>query len=451
MQYNYSLLTIHYFMTGIVINIERVSKEYRLGVIGYGTLMHDLQSMWARWRGKEDPNQRIDANQSIRPIRQERFLALDNVSFQVKSRETLGIIGANGAGKSTLLKILSRITAPSSGRMIFSGRIASLLEVGTGFHGELTGRENIFMNGAILGMTRREILRKFDQIVDFSGIERFLDTPVKRYSSGMYVRLAFAVAAHLDAEILLVDEVLAVGDAEFQRKCLGRMRDATQNEGRTVLFVSHNMDAIRRLCNRIVVLEHGSVQLDTDNVSEAINRYSGTVLRSGEPYQWTNDDQCYHDSLFTPIQIRLTDAQHNTLTESIRPEDEVYVVIEGTIEQPDNDLGVGYVLFTEDGIALFTTTQHDTICEKVSCPVAGSVTFTSKLPTHWLHAGVYTLSLYVHQYRVRNLVDPSGQTIRITFRVEGVPGNSPYWEQPRLGLLAPVITWTVTSVPPRTS
>ncbi|MDR3199198.1 MAG: ATP-binding cassette domain-containing protein [Planctomycetaceae bacterium] len=435
-------------MTDIVINIEHVSKEYQLGVIGYGTLMHDLQSMWARWRGKDDPNQRLDANNS--PYSRQ-FLALNNVSFQVRAGETLGIIGANGAGKSTLLKILSRITTPGSGRIVFSGRIASLLEVGTGFHSELTGRENIFMNGAILGMSRREILRKFDRIVEFSGVERFLDTPVKRYSSGMYVRLAFAVAAHLDAEILLVDEVLAVGDTEFQRKCLGRMRDATQNEGRTVLFVSHNMEAVHRLCNRIVLLEHGRVQLDTGNVSEAINCYNGTVLRSGEPYQWTDTDGNYHDPLFIPIRVCLTDSQHNVLTGTIHPHDDVYVVIEGTIEKPDTNLGVGYVLFTESGAALFTTLQHDTVIEKGWNPAAGSVTFTSKLPTQWLHTGTYTLALYVHQYRVRNLIDPNEQTIRIVFRVEGVPGNSPYWEQPRPGYFAPVIPWTTTSAPFRTS
>ncbi|MDR2116812.1 MAG: ABC transporter ATP-binding protein [Planctomycetaceae bacterium] len=429
-------------MTDIVINIEHVSKEYQLGVIGYGTLMHDLQSMWARWRGKDDPNQRLDANNSMNF---GRFLALDDVSFQVRAGETLGIIGVNGAGKSTLLKILSRITTPSRGRMIFRGRIASLLEVGTGFHTELTGRENIFMNGAILGMTRREIRRKFDQIVDFSGVERFLDTPVKRYSSGMYVRLAFAVAAHLDAEILLVDEVLAVGDAEFQRKCLGRMRDVTQNEGRTVLFVSHNMETVQRLCNRIILLEHGKVQLDTNNVSEAFNRYNGTVLRSGELYQWTNADCCYCDCLFTPVRVCLTDSQRNILTGAIHPEDDVYVVIEGMIEKPDSNLGVGYVLFTENGIALFTTSQHDTNFEEGACLVSGLVTFTSKLPNYWLHTGTYTLSLYVHQYRVRNLIDPNEQTIRITFRVEGIPGHSPYWEHSRLGYLAPIIPWTITA------
>jgi lipopolysaccharide transport system ATP-binding protein len=222
------------------------------------------------------------------------------------------------------------------------------------------------------------------------------------------------------------------------------MRDATQNEGRTVLFVSHNMEAVHRLCNRIVLLEHGKLQLDTDNVSEAINRYSGMVLRSSESYQWINKTEQYHDPLFTPVQIRLTNKQHNTLTELIHPNDDVYVEIEGTIQQPDSSLGVGYVLFTEGGVALFTTSQQDILSEKVANPITGSVTLTSKLPTHLLHTGVYTLSLYVHQYRVRNIIDPSGQTVRITFRVEGVPGHSPYWEQPRLGYFAPVIPWTIT-------
>ncbi|MDR1963563.1 MAG: ATP-binding cassette domain-containing protein [Planctomycetaceae bacterium] len=422
------------------IHIEHVSKEYRLGVIGHGTLMHDLQSWWARWRGLEDPNQRLDA---VKVKGRDRFLALNDVSFQVQNGETLGIIGTNGAGKSTLLKILSRITAPSVGRMTFKGRIASLLEVGTGFHSELTGRENIFMNGAILGMRRWEILRKFDQIVDFSGVERFLDTPVKRYSSGMSVRLAFAVAAHLDAEILLVDEVLAVGDAEFQRKCLGRMQDATQNEGRTVLFVSHNMEAIRRLCRRVVLLDHGTMQLDTDNVSEAINGYL-SVSRAEANAEWINEDKLAHDPLFTPCRFRLADAQHKTLTVPIHPGDDVDVVIEGTIEEPSSQLGVGYVLFAEDGTPLFTTSQHDTNFENVLSLVPGLVTFRTKLPTHWLHTGVYTLALWVYQHRVRHLVNPGEQTIRITFRVEGVPGNSPYWDQPRMGYLAPVIAWTIT-------
>ena len=236
-------------MSQLAIKIEGVSKEYRLGTIGHGMLYRDLQSWWARKRGKEDPNAKVGSQQPAGTIENERFLALDDVSMEMERGDTVGIIGRNGAGKSTLLKILSRVTAPTRGVVRINGRVASLLEVGTGFHPELTGRENVFINGAVLGMNRDEIRRKFDEIVDFSGVERFIDTPVKRYSSGMLVRLGFAVAAHLEPEILVVDEVLAVGDAEFQKKCLGKMGDVAK-EGRTVLFVSHNMAAIRDLCAR---------------------------------------------------------------------------------------------------------------------------------------------------------------------------------------------------------
>jgi len=243
-----------------VIKIENLWKEYRLGVIGHGTLTHDLQSWWAKVRGKEDPNAKIVpmlAGQE-KQIDGDHFWALRDINLEVKQGEILGIIGKNGAGKSTLLKILSRVTAPTKGNIKVKGRIASLLEVGTGFHAELTGRENIFMNGAILGMSKAEIKSKLDEIIDFSGVEDFIDTPVKRYSSGMYVRLAFAVAAHLDPEILVIDEVLAVGDASFQKKCLGKMKDIS-GEGRTVLFVSHNMAAISTLCSKAVLLEEGCI------------------------------------------------------------------------------------------------------------------------------------------------------------------------------------------------
>ena len=235
------------------ISIQYVSKAYRLGVIGHGTLREDLQSWWAKVRGKDDPNKIIGSKEAIEG---DTLWALRDVSFDVEQGSVWGIIGANGAGKSTLLKILSRVTAPTSGQIKVRGRVASLLEVGTGFHPELTGRENIFLNGAILGMTKAEVRKKFDEIVAFSEIEKFIDTPVKRYSSGMYVRLAFAVAAHLDPEILVVDEVLAVGDAAFQKKCLGKM-GAVAKEGRTVLFVSHNMGAVRNLCQQGVVLKNG--------------------------------------------------------------------------------------------------------------------------------------------------------------------------------------------------
>ena len=257
-------------MSETAIRIEHVSKEYRLGAIGGGTLRGDLQSWWARARGREDPNSKIGSDTGAHIG--ERFLALDDVSFEVKKGEALGIIGHNGAGKSTLLKLLSRVTAPTSGTISYNGRIASMLEVGTGFHPELTGRENVYMNGAILGMTKAEIDRKFDQIVAFAEMEKFIDTPVKRYSSGMYVKLAFAVAAHLDSEIMVMDEVLAVGDMKFQQKCLGKMGDAANSEGRTVLYVSHNMNTIRQLCTRCIVLDHGKLIFDGD-VEQAIGVY----------------------------------------------------------------------------------------------------------------------------------------------------------------------------------
>ena len=246
-------------MPNTVISVEHLTKQYDLGVIGTGTLSRDLNRWWARMRKQPDPYTKIGREDAFKRIG-EFILSLDDVSFKVQQGEALGIIGRNGAGKSTLLKILSRVTAPTSGVAKVKGRIGSLLEVGTGFHPELTGRENIFLNGAILGMSRMEIERKFDEIVDFSGVEKFIDTPVKRYSSGMYVRLAFAVAAHLDPEILIVDEVLAVGDVEFQKKCLGKMEDVT-HEGRTVLFVSHNMGAVQNLCTQSILLESGTLTL----------------------------------------------------------------------------------------------------------------------------------------------------------------------------------------------
>lgn len=270
------------------ISIQNVSKAYRLGVIGHGTLREDLQSWWARVRGKEDPNRIIGSKEAIEG---DTLWALRDVSFDVEQGSVWGIIGANGAGKSTLLKILSRVTAPTSGQIKVRGRVASLLEVGTGFHPELTGRENIFLNGAILGMTKAEVRKKFDEIVAFSEIEKFIDTPVKRYSSGMYVRLAFAVAAHLDPEILVVDEVLAVGDAAFQKKCLGKM-GAVAKEGRTVLFVSHNMGAVRNLCEKAVLLQHGQIILrgtsrDVVDSYQSSVHASGGVLESGKPISRT--------------------------------------------------------------------------------------------------------------------------------------------------------------------
>jgi len=244
----------------VVVSVENLSKQYRLGTVGTGSLAHDINRWWHRARGKEDPYARIgEENDRVRKGNSEYVWALRDVSFEVKDGEVLGIVGRNGAGKSTLLKILSRTTTPTAGCVKVKGRVASLLEVGTGFHPELTGRENVFLNGAILGMSRQEIARKFDEIVDFSGVERYIDTPVKRYSSGMHVRLAFAVAAHLEPEILVVDEVLAVGDSEFQKKCLGKMRDVSARQGRTILFVSHNLGTILQLCRTSLLLKNGTL------------------------------------------------------------------------------------------------------------------------------------------------------------------------------------------------
>jgi lipopolysaccharide transport system ATP-binding protein len=253
----------------IAIRIHNVSKRYKLGQIGRGTLQADLQSWWAQVRGKEDPNRPLYQD---RQLAGQNFMALSEINLTVRKGEALGIIGENGAGKSTLLKLLSRITAPTTGEIDIYGRISSMLEVGTGFHGQMTGRENIYMNGAILGMTRTEIDRKMDSIIEFSEIGAFVDTPVKRYSSGMFVKLAFSVAAHLDSEIMIMDEVLAVGDMAFQKKCLARMREAASQEGRTVLYVSHNMNTIRELCDRCVVLDKGRIIFDGD-VEEAIHLY----------------------------------------------------------------------------------------------------------------------------------------------------------------------------------
>jgi lipopolysaccharide transport system ATP-binding protein len=258
-----------------MVKVENLSKEYRLGVIGNGSLWKDIQSWNAKLQGKPDPWTKI--NEESRIGRRDRFWALKDINFEVQQGERLGIIGRNGAGKSTLLKILSQITVPTEGTVKMRGHVTSLLEVGTGFHPDLTGRENVYLNGAILGMKKEEIDRNFDEIVAFSEIEpEFIDTPVKRYSSGMYVRLAFSVAAHLNSEILIADEVLAVGDAKFQQKCLGKMRDISDNEGRTILFVSHSIGAVQQLCTKGLLLEHGCALL-AGNLDDVIAKYQSIL------------------------------------------------------------------------------------------------------------------------------------------------------------------------------
>jgi len=303
----------------IVIKAEHLSKAYQLGDFGTGTISRDLERFWARMRGKEDPFLKIgEVNDRTRKGGSDIVWSLNDLSFEIGQGDAVGVIGRNGAGKSTLLKILSRVTSPTAGSVKIKGRIASLLEVGTGFHPELTGKENIFLNGAILGMRKAEIKRKFDEIVDFAGVERYIDTPVKRYSSGMYVRLAFAVAAHLESEILIVDEVLAVGDAEFQKKCLGKMGEVSKGEGRTVLFVSHNMGSIKALCQKAMLLNYGKI-VSFGATDAVISQY----LESGASMGGKNADwkERTGNKKVEFLAIDLLDTENNERTEFFMGDD----------------------------------------------------------------------------------------------------------------------------------
>lgn len=303
-------------MSNKVIEISNLGKQYRLGQVGTTTLSDDFKRWWYAFRGKEDPFLIIgDTNDRTKKGSSDYVWALKDINFSVNKGEVIGIIGKNGAGKSTLLKILSRTTAPTMGEYKIKGRIASLLEVGTGFHPDLTGRENVFLNGAILGMTKAEIRNKFDEIVDFSGVERYIDTPVKRYSSGMYVRLAFSVAAHLEPEILIVDEVLAVGDAEFQKKCLGKMKDVSGN-GRTVLFVSHNMSAVNSLCTRCVYLKNGTVYSIGDT-AKIVETYLSNESNAESCKVW-DPSVAPGDSVARIISARVTDDKGLTIDHMLR-------------------------------------------------------------------------------------------------------------------------------------
>lgn len=347
-----------------VIQIENLWKEYRLGVIGHGTLTHDLQSWWAKKRGKEDPNCKIVPKHKGQEsqIVGDRFWALQSLNMEVKTGEILGIIGRNGAGKSTLLKVLSRVTAPTKGSLKTRGRIASLLEVGTGFHPELTGRENVFLNGAILGMSKNEVKSKFDEIVEFSDIEAFIDTPVKRYSSGMYVRLGFAVAAHLETEILVVDEVLAVGDVVFQKKCLGKMKDVSK-KGRTVLFVSHNMQSIKNLCSRVITIDHGQVVMDADPES-VIGKYLDRGLLKGSVATETQISERVEGvilkkfSLFKIQEIRLEDSsgEPKSLFKGVEP---IVVSVSFECFEKVNDLRVVVCVANENGEPVYGSQNTD--------------------------------------------------------------------------------------------
>lgn len=344
-------------MKNIALEVENVSKQYRLGEVGTGTISHDLNRLWAKIRGKDDPFLKIgETNDRTKKGDSDYVWALRDLNFQIEQGDAVGIIGRNGAGKSTLLKLLSKVTAPTTGNIKVKGRIASLLEVGTGFHPEMTGRENIYLNGAILGMTKREIKRKFDEIVDFSGVERYIDTPVKRYSSGMYVRLAFAVAAHLESEILIVDEVLAVGDAEFQKKCLGKMGDVSKGEGRTVLFVSHNMPSINTLCNKGIFMKNGFIEYQ-GNVEETIFKYlGGSGIKSNY-----NLIETVKNSFFDLKEIVFNNfgKDHNMLLED-SIDVEMHTIFNLEVTNPES-FHITYHLLNDYGEAMFSFTSSSKI------------------------------------------------------------------------------------------
>jgi lipopolysaccharide transport system ATP-binding protein len=370
-----------------VIKVEGLSKAYQLGDFGTGTISRDLERFWARVRGKEDPFLRIgEVNDRTAKSKSDVVWSLKDINFDVTAGESVGIIGRNGAGKSTLLKILSRVTSPTTGSIKVKGRIASLLEVGTGFHPELTGRENIFLNGAILGMRKAEIKQKFDAIVDFAGVERYIDTPVKRYSSGMYVRLAFAVAAHLESEILIVDEVLAVGDAEFQKKCLGKIGDVSKGEGRTVLFVSHNMAAIKSICSKAILLNNGTVAQIGDTLP-VINSY----IKGG----YTNSTQtlAFIGSLTHAIkfdQITVNNSRQPYL--ELFPSNDVEIRISGHCLQQVDKFRMSLSVTTEDEVRIFTV--HDSDKPVPLNPGEFESVFT--IPAYLLRPGTYQLSVGGH-------------------------------------------------------
>ncbi len=370
----------------VAIKLSGVKKRYKLGQIGGGTLQADLQSWWARVRGKEDPNTKIGQEQRLVG---QSFMALNGIDLTIYKGEALGIIGGNGAGKSTMLKLLSRVTAPTEGEIDIYGRIASMLEVGTGFNGEMTGRENVYMNGAILGMTKAEIDAKMEQIIEFSEVRDFIDTPVKRYSSGMYVKLAFSVAAHLDSEIMIMDEVLAVGDMAFQKKCLDRMRTAAKEEGRTVLYVSHNMNTIRQLCDRCVVLDKGKVIFE-GGVEEAISVYMKQNFDRQtlfELFETKRTIRCLQQLRFSSLEI--TGMSGSEVSRG----NDLNFTIKANCDKDIEDVFLRFEVFFSDGSIAGTAFSSSAVSAK-----AGNVALIdAKLATDNFAPGVYSVAALFFQ------------------------------------------------------
>jgi lipopolysaccharide transport system ATP-binding protein len=381
-------------MTKPVIQVENLSKAYQIGQIGSGTISRDIDRFWQmKILGKEDPFLKIgETNERSSKGISDIVWSLKDINFEINQGDAVGIIGKNGAGKSTLLKLLSRVTSPTTGEIKVKGRIASLLEVGTGFHPELSGRENIYLNGAILGMRKKEITRKLDEIIDFSGVERYVDTPVKRYSSGMYVRLAFAVAAHLESEILIVDEVLAVGDAEFQKKCLGKMGDISKGEGRTVLFVSHNMSAVKSLCNTGLILENGKLILNSD-VESAVDSYLRNASNEASK-KWENNFPKSENFKLLEVKV-LNDKGEVSLNHFISKD----IRIEFTYEVINDNQNYthGFNLYNAHSIHILSS--HDvgsnTLMSKV---LKGVYKKTIVIPGNFLADGSYSCSFALMKY-----------------------------------------------------
>ncbi|OQX82488.1 MAG: ABC transporter ATP-binding protein [Bacteroidetes bacterium 4484_276] len=397
-------------MSDTIIKLENISKQYRLGVVGTGTISHDLNRLFAKIMGKEDPTLKVGSRNTLNSVDDQYVWALKDINLEVAQGEVMGLIGKNGAGKSTLLKLLSRVTGPSTGAIKVKGRIASLLEVGTGFHPELTGKENIYLNGAILGMTKKEIAHKLDEIVEFSGIKKYVNTPVKRYSSGMYVRLAFAVAAHLEPEILIVDEVLAVGDADFQRKALGKMNEVSQS-GRTVLFVSHDMGAIRRLCRRSVLLSAGMVELDgkTDDVIEYyLSDASNQVARIANFGKGKVSKQ--EDFILKSIKIVDENDQTDTILSNANP---VFVKIDYEVLAPEiRNLRIIVQLFATRGDEILYSSDFFGWKNGVPRP-KGVYQSICKIPGNFLNAHKYLIKVVVDVPKDR-VVIPQTETISFT-------------------------------------
>lgn len=412
-------------MSDTAIEVQNLSKLYHIGERKpYKTLRESLMKVFS------GPKQ-ADENE---------LWALRDVSFDVKRGEVIGIIGRNGAGKSTLLKVLSRISGPTRGRITVRGRVGSLLEVGTGFHPELTGRENIFLNGAILGMRRWEIVRKFDEIVAFAEIDRFIDTPVKYYSSGMYMRLAFAVAAHLEPEILIVDEVLAVGDAEFQKKCMGKMGEVAKS-GRTVLFVSHNMNAIERLCTRAMLLNHGEVRAIRNDVRSVIKDHLFATDTESQGSEWRNSGREYANPWFKPVRFFIGDAGGKPKAMPVQNDVDAWVHIEGDVDLMDPALTVGYALFSEDGHLLYWSYQTDQAPDKWPTLQRGRCGLRSRIPQRFLNEGVYRAELIGSLHYRQWLFQPGVNAPAIFITIQGGLSDSPLWMVKRQGLLAPVLEW----------